>query len=262
MVAKADGERLMPCDWYTIETLKGHVTRYLFATQFVSNKVCLDIACGSGYGSHRLRNGGARMVVGGDNALKGIEYATKNYAQNNVHFMLLDGQQLPFTDISFDIIVSMATIEHIKNPSLFISECHRLIKPGGLFLCSAVNKAMYSPYSQEPYGVRHFQEFYIDEFEALVSEYFGEIEIYGQGFQVKGIKFELYQLLKHKILPLIRSLPKGGSLVNFLFRIVRRHKYTKLEGLEEEVIGGIEDSITLFPQKGREPVLVILVAKK
>src|SRR5689334_3359516 len=44
-----------------------HLGRYKFATPYVSEKRVLDIACGTGYGSHHiLRFGGALEVLGAD----------------------------------------------------------------------------------------------------------------------------------------------------------------------------------------------------
>ena len=60
-----DQERLMPNEWHDSQEFEIHKQRYIFASQFVTNKVCLDVACGSGYGSVYLMNAGAQMVVGG-----------------------------------------------------------------------------------------------------------------------------------------------------------------------------------------------------
>lgn len=45
-------------------TYQEHINRYVFASNFVMNKIVLDVACGTGYGSNCLLKS-AKMVVGG-----------------------------------------------------------------------------------------------------------------------------------------------------------------------------------------------------
>jgi predicted RNA methylase len=54
-------------------TAQEHIARYLFAARFVANKVVLDAACGSGYGSAYLRHSGAKQVVGVDLCAEALE---------------------------------------------------------------------------------------------------------------------------------------------------------------------------------------------
>lgn len=44
-----------------------------------------------------------------------------------------DGCDLPFKDESFDAILSVATLEHVDDLDKFLRECHRVLKPGGVF---------------------------------------------------------------------------------------------------------------------------------
>lgn len=43
--------------------------------------------------------------------------------------------KMPFTDSHFDIITSFGALHHIANVSLLLEECHRVLKPGGVFFC-------------------------------------------------------------------------------------------------------------------------------
>ena len=45
-----------------------------------------------------------------------------------------DGSTFPFADSSFDSILCNQVLEHIFNPSQFISEIHRVLKPSGHLL--------------------------------------------------------------------------------------------------------------------------------
>lgn len=42
-----------------------------------------------------------------------------------------DENHLPFSENTFEYIVSFQVLEHIPNPSEYLSECYRLLKPGG-----------------------------------------------------------------------------------------------------------------------------------
>ena len=53
-------------------------------------------------------------------------------------FSRADGTQLPFRDASFDLVISHAVIEHVKNPGAYLREARRVLRPGGrLFLETA-----------------------------------------------------------------------------------------------------------------------------
>lgn len=49
----------------------------------------------------------------------------------------VDMHALPYDDKTFDVVIHSDTLEHIKNPVHALSECHRVLKPGGA-LCFTV----------------------------------------------------------------------------------------------------------------------------
>ena len=68
------GERMIPEFNEGEEIYLEHITRYIFASQFIKDKIVLDIACGSGYGSDYLLKNGARKVIGVDISKETVEY--------------------------------------------------------------------------------------------------------------------------------------------------------------------------------------------
>jgi 2-polyprenyl-3-methyl-5-hydroxy-6-metoxy-1,4-benzoquinol methylase len=56
----------------------------------------------------------------------------------NLHFAQADGQALPFSDASFDVVLSHAVIEHVADAPRYLRECRRVLKPGGwMYLSTA-----------------------------------------------------------------------------------------------------------------------------
>jgi SAM-dependent methyltransferase len=49
----------------------------------------------------------------------------------------IDMQTLPYEDASFDLVVHSDTLEHVEQPLIALSECCRVLKPGGT-LCYTV----------------------------------------------------------------------------------------------------------------------------
>lgn len=50
-----------------------------------------------------------------------------------------DGEQLPFADDSFDLIVSIGVLEHVRRPKVFLAEAYRVLRPGGAMFLSCEN---------------------------------------------------------------------------------------------------------------------------
>jgi ubiquinone/menaquinone biosynthesis C-methylase UbiE len=114
-----------------------HWHRYLYASNFVKNRVVLDIACGEGYGSYLLSKQ-AKSVVGVDIDSMTIEYAKNNYITSNLSFITGSASKIPISDHHcFDIIVSFETIEHLSEEDQFefLSEIKRLLKKRWNFYC-------------------------------------------------------------------------------------------------------------------------------
>ena len=169
------GERMIPA-YSQAELVYGeHIVRYESAKDIVANKVVLDIASGSGYGTAILGES-AKRVVGVDIDAGSIKYAQKNYGSKNVTFKRGDGKNIPLANNSVEVVVSYETIEHIDDYKGFMAEVKRVLKPGGLFILSTPNDLEY------PEGNHfHLHEFEPDELEKFAKQYFKNTKTYYQG---------------------------------------------------------------------------------
>jgi len=40
----------------------------------------------------------------------------------------------------FDVVLNMEVVEHVADPLSYLTACHDLLKPGGLHICSTINR--------------------------------------------------------------------------------------------------------------------------
>lgn len=220
MVCKGGGT-IMPQSRLDLETVRDHLARYAFAADFAKDRYVLDMACGSGYGSALLSDKGARMVVGGDMSIEAIEVAKKLYGRPKVEFILLDATNLPFNSNSFDVIASMETIEHLEQYRDYLIECKRILKPGGVFICSTPNRG-HGIHGLKSFGPDHIHEFYIDELEGLLSQYFNEVELYIQGNwrRIEKVRVTIALIIKRIIQPINSYTPKLYELIRRFYSVI------------------------------------------
>jgi 2-polyprenyl-3-methyl-5-hydroxy-6-metoxy-1,4-benzoquinol methylase len=130
---KFTGEKYIP-ELEGPEISYEHWHRYLFAKQFESGKVVLDIACGKGYGSYFLSTF-AKKVIGINVSQETINYASSKYVRDNLEFRTGLASNIPIENAIFDVIISFETIEHIieADQLVFLTEVKRLLKPSGFF---------------------------------------------------------------------------------------------------------------------------------
>src|SRR3989344_2617788 len=133
------GERMVPETQRDELIYAEHITRYLFAKQFVAKARVLDIACGAGYGSYTFATAGASKIIGIDRSPEAIAYAQKQYPHERISFHVGNAEMIPLEAESIDVAVSFETIEHLHHPQRFIQELSRVLTEKGILILSTPN---------------------------------------------------------------------------------------------------------------------------
>lgn len=112
----------------------------------------LDLGCGDGYWSEKLKNLGYRTTS--IDMKRKYPNEDADYPYKNAVFADANSV-LPFPDRYFDIIWCSEVIEHIENYKLTIQEIQRVLKPGGLYIITTPNSFFWLHYFLWCFGFTH-----------------------------------------------------------------------------------------------------------
>lgn len=163
-----------------------HLTRYTLAKDLCKDKVVLDIACGEGYGSYLMSTWGAKQIEAVDISQETINKASKQFAATNINYICHEAERLHYQDATFDLIVSLETMEHLEDPNSFFNEIKRVLKPNGTLILSCPNDNYFIKMggaSENPY---HKKKYSFEEFSGLAESYFGGNCDYYLGYATGG----------------------------------------------------------------------------
>ena len=115
----------------------------------------LDIGCGGGLLSEPMARLGA-SVVGADAAARNIPVAALHAAQSGlaIDYRHSTAEALAEAGETFDVVLNMEVIEHVPDPAAYLAACRALLRPGGLMICSTLNRNLKS-YAMAIIGAEH-----------------------------------------------------------------------------------------------------------
>ena len=101
----------------------------------------LDIGCGGGLLAEPMARLGAD-VVGADAAPRNIPVAQLHAAQSglSINYRHTTAEDLAAAGEQFDVVLNMEVVEHVADPLAYLTACQTLLVPGGLMICSTLNR--------------------------------------------------------------------------------------------------------------------------
>jgi 2-polyprenyl-6-hydroxyphenyl methylase/3-demethylubiquinone-9 3-methyltransferase len=133
---------LNPCRLdYIIDQIAAEFARDPKVTRPFTGLRLLDIGCGGGLLSEPMARLGAD-VLGADAAPRNIPVARLHAEQSglNIDYRHVTAEALAEAGEAFDVVLNMEVIEHVADPQAYLDTCARLLKPGGLMVCSTLNR--------------------------------------------------------------------------------------------------------------------------
>ena len=154
------GERTLPGIWHENYWFRRHEVAYRWLSGQVTG-VVLEAGCGEGYGAEALRAAGhATQVVAVDYDVSAVAHVRATYPE--VAVIRGNLVALPLRSGRLDAVVSLQTVEHLWDQPLFVAECARVLRPGGLLAVSTPNRLTFSPgvgRGEKPLNPFHVNEF-------------------------------------------------------------------------------------------------------
>ncbi|MEP1329389.1 bifunctional 2-polyprenyl-6-hydroxyphenol methylase/3-demethylubiquinol 3-O-methyltransferase UbiG [Pseudophaeobacter sp.] len=133
---------LNPCRLdYITRQIAAEFSRDLTSPEPFKGLRLLDIGCGGGLLCEPMARLGAE-VTGADAAAGNLPVARLHAEQTG---LLIDYRHTTAEDMAaageqFDVILNMEVVEHVADPLSYLAATKDLLKPGGLEICSTINR--------------------------------------------------------------------------------------------------------------------------
>jgi len=101
----------------------------------------LDIGCGGGLLSEPMARLGAN-VVGADASERNVQVARIHAERQGlkIDYRHITAEELSAAGEEFDTVLNMEVVEHVTDPQAYLMACADLLRPGGLMVCSTINR--------------------------------------------------------------------------------------------------------------------------
>ena len=140
------GERTLPGIWHENYWFRRHEAGYRWAVDTLGaegRSVVVEAGVGEGYGAAMLARAVAGPVLGLDLDQPTLRHLRATH--RGVDAARANLVALPLRDRSVDAVVSAQTVEHLWDQDTFVSECARVLRPGGRLLLTTPNRRTFPP---------------------------------------------------------------------------------------------------------------------
>jgi SAM-dependent methyltransferase len=120
-----------------------------------------------------------------------VEFVPADLPGNPHASLVLEADsRVPADDESVDFVLSTQVLEHVEDPALYLSECHRLLRSGGRLLLSTHGLFVYHPDPDDywrwtPAGLRRqvtAAGFEIERFEGIIGLAASGLQLFQDAF--------------------------------------------------------------------------------
>jgi len=124
---------------FDVQACSKNLYRHIVGDIVMAEKRVLEISCGRGGGARFIMETyGPASVVAVDISAAGIMRCRQSHHLKGLSFLVGDAEALPFGDGIFDRVVNVESSHCYGSREAFLSEVHRVLTPGGLFLFTDV----------------------------------------------------------------------------------------------------------------------------
>jgi len=161
------GERTIPGLAEENYWFRRHEVVYLRLRALCAGQDVLEAGCGEGYGADLIASV-AQQVIAVDYDAAAVAHVRARYPR--VQVLVANLASLPLPDASVDVVVNFQVIEHLWDQPQFVTECLRVLRPGGLLLMSTPNRITFSPGLDTPVNPFHTRELNAAELAELLTD--------------------------------------------------------------------------------------------
>jgi SAM-dependent methyltransferase len=161
------GERTVPGVPEENYWFRRHEAAYLALREYCVDAIVLEAGCGEGYGADLLAED-AGLVLGLDYDALTASHVARAYPR--VRAVRGNLACLPLRSSTVDVVANLQVIEHLWDQAGFLSECRRVLVPGGRLLVTTPNRITFSPGRDTPLNPFHTRELAPEELSDLLGD--------------------------------------------------------------------------------------------
>jgi SAM-dependent methyltransferase len=170
---------------FQVRTVHAHVLTHLQG----KTGTLLDVGCGDSPYREAVKSAGLKYM-----GVDTVDAERFGYRRDDI--TPYDGEHLPFTDASFEVLLCTEVLEHVRHPETLVGEMWRVMKPGATALITVPWSARvhYAPWDFHRFAPSALKELF---------QKFSSVEVVARGTDLTSISAKV-------LVACLRTLPQPG----------------------------------------------------